>query len=200
MAKKLYFRHGPMNSGKSIGLLSVADNYERNGKKVILIKPTIDTKAGQSIISRIGPERKADIIAGPDADLIKEFNLINKKNSVSCVLVDEAQFLSVKNVNQLHQIAVEYDCPVIAYGLRTNFQTNMFVGSKRLLELAHSIEELKTVCLCEKKALFNARKENGKFVYEGSAVAIDGEGQTTYEPLCSSCYIKFVGKEAFLGG
>ncbi len=199
-SKKLYFRHGPMNSGKTIGLLSVADNYERNGKKVLVIKPALDTKADKAIVSRIGPRRQVDVLAEAGTDLVREFTIKNKpKQQISCVLVDEAQFLSTEHVNQLHHIAVFLDCPVIAYGLRTDFMTNMFTGSKRLLELAHSIEEIKTVCRCERKAIFNGRKVAGKFVSEGSAVAIDEQGQTSYEPLCSICYSNLVGASPFKG-
>lgn len=200
MSKKLYFRHGPMNSGKTISLLSVAHNYERNGKKVLLIKPGIDTKAGLSVISRIGPKRKVDVIADKNTDLLLAFERHNKTHKISCVLIDEAQFLTKRHVNQLHKIATSKNCPVIAYGLRSDFLTNMFPGSKRLFELSHSIEELKTVCECERKAIFNARKVNGKFVSDGEQNAIDGEDQVSYEPLCSECYIKFVGEKAFIDG
>lgn len=187
-----------MNSGKTIGLLSVAHNYERNGKNVLLIKPGVDTKAGLSVISRIGPKRKVDVIASQNTNLLTSFDKYNKKQKISCVLIDEAQFLSKEQVNQLHSIATTRNCPVIAYGLRSDFLTNMFPGSKRLFELSHSIEELKTVCGCERKAIFNARKVNNKFVSDGDQTAIDGQDQVSYEPLCSECYIKFVGEKAFL--
>jgi thymidine kinase len=104
--------------------------------------------------------------------------------------VDECQFLATSQADQLFWIAVEMDIPVICYGLRTDFLTNGFAASSRLLELAHSIEELKTICRCGKKAMFNARKINGRFVFEGEQVAIDNENNVEYESLCPVCYLK----------
>ena len=102
--------------------------------------------------------------------------------------IDEAQFLAKKQVEELMQIVVNYDIPVICYGLRTDFRTNGFEGASRLLELAHSIEELKTICNCGKKALFNTRKINNKFTFSGKQVAIDGKDEITYVALCPKCY------------
>ena len=112
---------------------------------------------------------------------------------VSCFLVDEAQFLSESQVDDLLRIAIEEDVPVLAYGIRTDFQTVAFPGSRRLLEIAHSLEELKTICRCGRKAMFNARKVDGAFVFDGDQVAIDGTREVSYEPLCGACYLEESG-------
>jgi thymidine kinase len=112
---------------------------------------------------------------------------------VSCFLVDEAQFLSESQVDDLLRIAIEEDVPVLAYGIRTDFQTVAFPGSRRLLEIAHSLEELKTICRCGRKAMFNARKVDGVFVFDGDQVAIDGAREVSYEPLCGACYLEESG-------
>lgn len=189
---KLWFRWGAMNSGKSTALLQVAYNYEERGQKVIVAKPSVDTKDEQ-VLSRLGSTRMVDINVLPDDNLFTKFEAFqtNEKN-VDCLLVDEAQFLTREQVNSLFEIAVKMNIPVIAYGIRNDFQTNAFPGSMRLLEIAHSLEELKTICRCGRKAIFNGRKINGVFVKEGSQVAIDGQ-QAEYESLCGKCYLEKVG-------
>jgi thymidine kinase len=192
---KLYFRHGAMNSGKSTALLQAAYNYEERGQGVLLAKPAVDTKGDMAILSRLGVDRKVDFLVTPELNLRKEFQkrstLHREKTGkrVACLLLDESQFLTREQVDQALEIAVLDDVPVLAYGIRTDFLTNGFPGSLRLLEIAHSLEELKTICRCGKKAMFNARKVNDSFVFDGDQVAIDGE-EVTYESLCASCYFR----------
>ena len=196
---KLYFRYGAMNSGKSTGLLQAAYNYEERGHRVLLAKPSVDTKGDREIVSRLGVTRTVDIVFSADADVRhavstagandpESARLDGMVRAVSCVLVDEAQFLTPHQVDDLLRIAVLDQIPVIAYGIRTDFRTEAFPGSRRLLELAHSLEELKTICRCGRKAVFNARKVDGRFVFDGSQVAIDGV-DVEYESLCANCYL-----------
>jgi thymidine kinase len=195
---KLYFRHGAMNSGKSTALLQAAHNYEERDQVVLLAKPAVDTKGARAITSRLGVGREVDFLITPDLNLRTAFaemcaaKSIETGKPVSCLLIDEAQFLSADQVDQALQIAVLDGIPVLAYGIRTDFLTHGFPGSLRLLEIAHSLEELKTICRCGRKAMFNARLINGNFVFNGEQVAIDGE-EVTYESLCPSCY--FVEKD-----
>lgn len=187
---KLYFRYGAMNCGKSTMILQTAYNYEERDQKVIIIKSSIDTKGGSNIVSRIGLERKVDELIGPNESVIKKTKKYFKK--ISCILVDEAQFLTGDQAFELFIITKEYDIPVICYGLKADFKTNLFTGSKRLLEIADEFTELPTICRCGKKARFNARKVNGKFVFEGDQVAIDEMDDVTYESLCGKCYLEKV--------
>lgn len=181
-----------MNSGKSTALLQVAYNYEERDMNVLIVKPGIDTKGNDTIVSRIGTTRQVDILANPDLNIAAAVRQWDKDvNPVHCVLVDEAQFLTREQVDQLLELTVKNNIPVIAYGLRTDFMTNSFPGSQRLFETAHTLEELKTICRCGRKAIFVGRKVNGTYVFEGDQVAIDGENQIEYESLCPSCYAKF---------
>ena len=205
---KLYFRYGAMNSGKSTALLQVAHNYEERGQHVLLAKPAIDTKDADRISSRLGVSRPVDVLVRPDDDLRALFGehrartvaagagaLVPEETDVACLLVDEAQFLTPAQVDDLLRIAVEDGIPVLAYGIRTDFRTSAFPGSLRLLELAHQLEELKTICRCGRKALFNARLVAGRFVFEGDQVAIDelSADRVTYEALCAECYLRESG-------
>ena len=175
--------------------MQVAYNYEERGMNVLLVKPSVDTKGGQNVLSRLGLERKVDIMASPDMNLYSTIKQWHKDvEKVSCVIVDEAQFLSVKQIDELFNLTVYENIPVICYGLRTDFQTQLFPGSERLFALAHSIEELKTICRCGRKAMFNGRKVDGKFVFKGSQVAIDGVSEVTYESLCGNCYFEELEK------
>lgn len=196
---KLYFRYGAMNSGKSTGLLQAAFNYEERGQRVLLAKPSVDTKGDREIVSRLGVTREVDVVFTPQDDVRAAVadagaadpasgRLDDMLRPVSCVLVDEAQFLTPRQVDDLLRVAVLDDVPVLAYGIRTDFRTEAFPGSARLLEVAHSLEELKTICRCGRKAVFNARKVDGEFVFDGSQVAIDGV-HVTYESLCANCYL-----------
>lgn len=183
---KLYFRYGAMNSGKSTALIQVAHNYEEQGMEVLVLKPAIDSKKDGRVSSRVGLERRADILVERDDDL---FEIISKKKPPACILVDEAQFLEVDQVDQLFRLVIEGGIPVIAYGLRTDFSMRGFEASERLLLLAHSIEELKTICSCGKKAILNGRKINGEFVFEGQQVVIDNRDSVSYVALCGQCYL-----------
>lgn len=191
---KLYFRHGAMNSGKSTALLQVAYNYEERGQMVALVKPAVDTKGDTKVVSRLGMVREVDFLILPNENLrvkLREY-MESKGAKIDCLLLDEAQFLTAKQVDQAMEIAVLDGVPVLAYGIRTDFLTHGFPGSIRLLEIAHSLEELKTICRCGRKAMFNARLKNGQFVFDGDQVAIDGD-QVTYESLCPNCYYEKLG-------
>jgi thymidine kinase len=183
---KLYFRYGAMNSGKTAALLQVAHNYEEKGMKVIVIKPSIDTKGEEKVTSRLGIERKVDVLLGPNEGVM-EHMVAYKPNAI---IIDEAQFLTKDQVDELYTMTKVFDVPVLAYGLRCDFQMKGFPGASRLLELADDIEELKTICHCGKKATQNVRLINGMPVFEGNQVAIDGTENTTYDSVCGECYIK----------
>lgn len=185
---KFHFRYGAMNAGKSTILLQTAYNYEEKGKRVVLLKPSIDTKGDEKIVSRIGLERKVDYLIGENDSIISK--LENIICTLSCILVDEAQFLKRKQVDELFYISKIMDIPVIAFGLRTDFKTNGFEGADRLLELVDSIEEMPTICRCGKKARFNARKINNDFIFDGDSIVIDNDSNVSYESLCGTCYIK----------
>jgi thymidine kinase len=195
---KLYFRYGAMNSGKSTALLQAAFNYEERGHRVLLAKPAVDTKGDRDIVSRLGMVREVDFTIGPDDQVIGLFERYRTPvieafgRDVSCLLVDEAQFLTGEQVDDLLRIALLDDIPVLAYGIRTDFQTAAFRGSRRLLEVAHSLEELKTICRCGRKAIFNGRRIGGEYVFDGDQVAIDGV-EVTYESLCGVCYLQESG-------
>ena len=191
---KLFFRYGAMNSGKTTALLQVAHNYEERGQKVIIVKSAVDTKGNEQVVSRLGVSRTADIVLNPEQDLR---SLLHERypdnsdgsHSIDCILIDEAQFLTPDQVDQALQIAVIDLIPVLAYGIRTDFQTLSFPGSKRLMEVAHALEEMKTICRCGRKAIFNARLQDGAVVREGSQVMIDG-GEAQYEARCGRCYLE----------
>jgi len=191
---KLYFRYGAMNSGKSTALLQAAFNYEERGLRILLAKPRLDTKGQSLIVSRLGVERATDFTIGADEDVYARF--VSERqlagSAIACLLIDEAQFLSEQQVDDLLRIAVLEDVPVLAYGIRTDFQTIAFPGSRRLLEVAHAIEELKTICRCGRKAVFNARTIDGRFVFDGDQVAIDGV-DASYQSLCGKCYLEESG-------
>lgn len=185
---KLYFRYGAMNSAKTLNLLAVAHNYESQGKKILLGKPAIDDRFGFDIIkSRAGISRKCDILIHPESDLdLKKFYPLD------CIIIDEAQFLSRAIVNKLRDIATFNNIPVICYGLRTDFQTKLFPGAQRLLELADSIEEVKSTCIfCNRKALFNMRFKDGSATKIGDQIAIGAED--LYKPTCANCWVKNLG-------
>ena len=189
---KLYFRYGAMNSGKSTHLMQVAYNYEERGMKVLLLKPSTDKKGGDKLVSRLGVERKVDMTINEEHnvyEMIRDY--IGGHGDVHCILVDEVQFMKRNQIDQLFEIAVKLDVPVICYGLRTDFMMEGFEGSNRLLLIAHSIEEMKTICKCGSKAVLNARKVNGEFVFSGEQVAIDLIDNVEYESLCGKCYYKY---------
>lgn len=186
---KLYFRYGAMGAGKSTMLMQVAHNYEEKGLKVLVVKPSLDTKGEDKLVSRIGIERSVDV-------LLKEKELVSnyKLDDIVCILVDEVQFLKEEQITDLWYLSKEYDIPVVCYGLKVNFKGELFEGSKRLLELSDSLEELITICKCGKKARFNARKVGGKYTLDGNNVIIDGTENVEYEALCGKCFLENVVK------
>lgn len=190
---KLYFRYGAMGCGKTMQLLQVAFNYEERGHKVCVIKPATDTKNGTKLLTRIGPERETDFCFSRDTDLFKKIS--QKYKNVHCVLVDEAQFLTPEQVDQLVLVTIKLNIPVIAYGLRVNFRQDSggFEGSTRLLQVAEDIEEIKTICECGRKATRNTRFLNDKLVIDGPDILIDdGTSKIEYRALCSACYQKYL--------
>ena len=187
---KLYFRYGAMGSAKTMNLLAVAHNYEQQGKRVILIKPSIDDRFGADMIrSRTGLERKADICVAADTQIP-----LDTLAGVSCILVDECQFLSEYVVHQLRNITVDLDIPVICYGLRTNFKTRLFEGAKRLMEVADAIEEVKTTCaFCNRKAVFNIKLRHGNACTTGTEIELGAED--LYQPTCCRCFEARIGHD-----
>lgn len=187
---KLYFRYGAMNSGKTTLLLQVAHNYEERGMKVVILKPGIDTKGDNKIVTRIGLTREVDHVVKSDEKIINYLNSLPE--DVVCILIDEAQFLTRDQVDELFMFTKLKNKPVICYGLRSDFKTMTFPGSLRLFEVCDSLEELITICRCGKRAKFNGRIVDGKFTSSGDQVAIDGENHVEYESLCGKCYLEKV--------
>lgn len=189
---KLYFRYGAMNSGKSTALLQVAHNYKERNLNPFIIKPAIDLKGGSTIVSRTGMKSNIQLIVPKEMNLLEEIPKFNEIEKIDCILVDEAQFLTNKQIDELFALTLN-GTPVIAYGLRNDFKTELFPGSARLLSLAHTIEELKTICRCGKKATLNGRKKDNNWVNEGEQIAIDEITKSiTYESLCGNCYNDFI--------
>lgn len=190
---KLYFRYGAMGCGKTMQLLQTAFNYEERGHKVCVIKPKTDTKNGNKLLTRIGPERETDLCFGKEVNL---YDVISQAfPHVACVLVDEAQFLTPKQADELALITIDLNIPVIAYGLRLNFRQDDggFEGATRLLQIAHDIEEIKTICECGRKATRNCRFLNDKLVTEGPDILIDdGKSKIEYRALCPACYERYL--------
>jgi thymidine kinase len=166
--------------------------------RAIILKPGTDKKGGDAVMSRLGITKKVDMLLSREENVIYEVQrYVSEHGPLDCILVDEVQFMATEQIDQLFEVAVRMGIPVICYGLRTDFKVNGFEGSARLLLLAHSLEELKTVCRCGKKAVLNGRKINGEFVFEGAQVAIDGVDHVEYESLCAQCYFEL--KERSLG-
>ena len=189
---KLYYRYGAMNSGKTTALLQVAFNYNERGMRVLILKASVDTKGGDHIVSRLGVSHKVDVLVSPDMDIL---DIVRADTSAhgsapACVLCDESQFFTPAQAEQLFLVTVDLNIPVICYGLRADFMNRGFPGSTRLLELAHTIEEMKTICACGRKATCNCRKVNGEFVFEGEQVAIDLQNDVQYVSMCPQCYFK----------
>ena len=191
---KLNFKYGTMGSGKSIDLMRTAYNYEEKGYDVLVMKPLIDTKGSNKLDSRIGMKRKVDILISDDTDIISEVNNRLTTN-LRCIFVDEAQLLSSKKIDELYLVSKIFDISIICYGLRTNFKMKGFSGSTRLLEIADSLEEIKSICECGEIARFAGRKVNGKYTLEGEDILIDSTSSSVeYVPLCGDCYLKKVKK------
>lgn len=189
---KLYFRYGAMGCGKTRDIMKVWYNYNEKGKNAIIIKPGIDTKGDNKIVSRDSSERIVDYIIRSNDNIYDIINKHRKEYNLDCILVDEAQFLTRKNVEELTDITDELNVPVICYGLRADFQDNLFPGSEALFIYADVIEEMKTICQCLDGATRNVRFINGEVIFEGEQVAIDGEDKVTYESMCRSCRKKLV--------
>ena len=194
---KLYFKFGAMASSKTANALMTRFSYEEKGNKVWLIKPDIDTRddtvdeTGKRVTlvkSRIGLSAVADVVKA-DENILQTFEKINKETPVDVVICDECQFLSAQQVDQLKRIAEYCDTPVLCFGLRSDFQTKLFDGSKRLFEIADSIAEIKSVCSCGKKAIVNARlNEKGEVVVVGDQIELGGNDK--YEGMCWGCWQK----------
>ena len=185
---KLYFKYGAMGSSKTAQALITKYNYEENDMNVWLLKPSADTRDGVNILkSRIGLQAEVEI-ASPDADIYKRFREAFAGNC-NAVIVDEAQFLTPAQIDQLRAIVDDFDVPVMCFGLRTDFQTKLFPGSMRLMELADTIQEIKTICDCSAKATVNARIDaDGYIVTEGAQVVLGGND--SYIAMCHRCYKK----------
>jgi thymidine kinase len=187
---KLYFRYGTVGSAKTLNLLAVRHNYIQQNKSCWLIKPAIDTRYGQDIVkTRAGLEAQADIVIYPENSPRFLELFLSTGKSPDCILVDEAQFLEVSHINIFRKVVDNTNTPIICYGLRTDFRCNSFPASQRLLELADSIEEIKTTChYCIKKAVFNLKTINGQPTLSGDSIQLGWE--ETYLPVCSKCYSK----------
>ena len=181
---KLYFKYGAMGSSKSAQALITKFNYEELGMTVWLIKPSIDTRDGADVIkSRIGLECKAQIIT-PEQNIEDEYHAAGKHD---VIIADEAQFFTGEQIEQLRALVDNEDLPVLCFGLRTDFLTHLFPGSQRLLELADSLTEIKTVCACGRKATVNARiDETGRVVTQGDQVFLGGND--SYIAMCHKCW------------
>ena len=186
---KLYFKYGAMGSSKTAQALITKFNYEERGMKVWIAKPSIDSRDGENIIqSRIGLKTEAYVIS-EDENIYRTFQMLRERYDV--VIIDEAQFLTEEQVNQLGNIVIQLKVPVMCFGLKTDFQTKMFPGSKRLFEIAESISEIKTICKCGKKATVNARIDSfGNIITEGEQVELGGNDK--YIAMCYKCYLEAI--------
>jgi thymidine kinase len=174
-----------MGSSKTANALMTKFNYEEKGYKVLLLKPSIDMRDGETIIkSRIGLQSEAIVVG--NKNLYEMIKYVHK--NINCIIVDECQFLTVLQINQLKQITIELNTPVFCYGLRTDFKSKLFEGSKRLFEIADSISEIKSICHCGNKAIINARIKDGKIIYDGEQIDIGGNDK--YIGLCYKCWIE----------
>jgi len=184
---KLYFKYGAMGSSKTAQALITKYNYEENDMKVWLLKPSADTRDGVNILrSRVGLEAEVEI-ATPDVNIYQRYKVAFAGNC-DAVIVDECQFLTMEQIDQLRQIVDDFKVPVMCFGLRTDFRTKLFPGSLRLMELADNIEEIKTMCDCGSKATVNARINDGYIVTEGAQVVLGGND--CYIAMCHRCYVQ----------
>jgi len=187
---KLYFRYGTVGSAKTLNLLAVAHSYGQQNKRVVVMKPALDSRFGEGIVkSRAGLERDADLLLEPATTFSPE-----QFKGVSCILVDEAQFLSRHVIDQFRALAIDCDIPVICYGLRSDFRTELFEGSRRLFELADEISEIKTTCFfCNRRALFNLKLVGGMPTLDGPSIELGADEK--YLPACGGCYAEKVRGE-----
>lgn len=189
---KLYFKYGAMGSSKSAQVLTTKFNYEEKDMSVWLIKPGTDTRDGADIIrSRIGLQAKAQVIS-PETDIIKAYH---EAGNYDVIISDEAQFLTTEQIDGLRWLVDEEDVPVLCFGLRTDFQTRFFPGSMRLMEIADSLTEIKTICECGRKATVNARfDDNGRIITEGDQVVLGGNDR--YTAMCHKCWKALIKEQA----
>ena len=187
---KLYFKYGAMGSSKTANALITKFNYEERGMRVWLIKPSVDVRDGAGVVrSRIGLKADAEVIT-PDKDIYEEYK---KRENCDVIITDECQFFTPEQIDELRKIVDEGDIPVLCYGLRTDFLTHMFPGSRRLFEVADSITEIKTICSCGKKAIVNARIDGeGKVLTEGGQILLGGND--SYVAMCHSCWKNAIKK------
>ena len=199
---KLIFRYGCMNSGKSLQLLATAHNFQEHGIQFIIFKSAIDTRDGGNVIHSRAMDDRECVSIETDDDIYKiisgyiDQELILGRKCLDWILVDECQFLAPKQVDQLAAIADNFGINIICYGLRTDFSTNMFPGSKRLFEICDKIEEIKSSCDCGSKTIFNARVDgSGEVVIDGEQVEVGGDDR--YVPMCRKCYCQKIGKKYY---
>ena len=181
---KLYFYFGCVTSSKTLNLLSSNYNFVIQGKKTYLMKPKIDTRFGETVIkSKLGISENVNLIIEDDTDIFKEVENIR----VDCIFVDEAQFLSEEHIDQLRKITIKLDIPVICYGLKTDFKSKLFTGSKRLIEIADSINEIKSTChYCKSKSIMNLKHHGDTIVTDGPTIELGSE--ELYFSVCYKCY------------
>ena len=190
---QLYFKYGAMGSSKSANALMARFNYEERGQETLMVKPRLDSRDGDHMVySRIGLQHPCVYFDEMQAMADEELQ------RYACIIIDEAQFLTKEEVYYLVHLVDDCNIPVICYGLRADFSLKGFPGSTRLLELAHTIEEMKTICTCGRKAICNCRKVDGRFVFEGEQVAIDQQDHVQYVSMCPQCYFK--ARRAFYAG
>ena len=189
---KLYFKYGAMGSSKTANALIAKFNYEEREMRVWLIKPSIDNRDGIGVVrSRIGLEADAYVVSS-DTDIFTEFG---SRRDIHVIIADECQFFTPEQIDQLRRIVDEYDVPVLCFGLRTDFLTHLFPGSRRLLEVADSITEIKTICSCGKKAIVNARIDaNGHVLTDGGQILIGGND--SYVAMCHSCWKSLIKEQS----
>ena len=191
---KLYFKFGAMGCSKTAQALITKFNYEERGMKVLLLKPSVDDRDGATIVkSRIGLQEEA-ITVSSDVDLYKTY-VETYKEDCNVIIVDECQFLTPEQVDDLGHIVIDFNVPVLCFGLATDFTTHLFPGSRRLFEIAESISEIKSVCKCGAKATVNARlDDHGNIVSTGEQVCIGGNDR--YVAMCRRCWLKKRAEQA----
>ncbi len=188
---KLYFKYGAMGSSKTANALITKFNYEERGMRVWLIKPSVDNRDGATVVrSRIGLSAEAYVVS-PETDIYAEYA---RHRDCHVIIADECQFLTEKQVDELRRIVDELNIPVLCYGLRTDFLTRLFEGSRRLFEVADSVTEIKTICACGKKAIVNARIDgDGKIVTSGGQILIGGND--SYVAMCHTCWKRAIAEQ-----
>lgn len=184
---KLYFKYGAMGCGKTREIVKVWHNYKDKQRRAVIMKSTKDTKGGKNIKSRDNSELPVDFLITKDDNIYQIISMYIIDNIVDVILVDEAEFLTEQQIQELADIVDELGIPVMCFGLKTDFQDKLFPGSAALFAKADDIEKMKTICICGKEAECNVRFVDGKPVFEGEQVAIDGENKTTYESMCRKC-------------